>query len=164
MKAIIFFFLLLCTTSAVATEGARVDGTAGANANWSSPGRIVEAYYLCDGDHTAAAACAEFNLASVLAANQRVLGSPDAIQFYIYRQSANCTPTVTIIGRAVPTATAGATQVDHTIQALLGTGTSSFAPALTPLFPVYYATVSNDADCTDLEVVVALHYSLGNPK
>jgi hypothetical protein len=58
----------------------------------------------------------------------------------------------------MPTATGGATQVDHQIQALLGTGTSSFTPAVTPTFRVYYATVSADADCTDLEVVMYLHY------
>jgi hypothetical protein len=147
--------LFLLPAHASATEGAIASG-----ASWvSADGRYsVQAYYLCDGDHTAAAACAELDLANIIRTD-RGLGAPDTIQFLIYRQSTNCTPTVTVQGRAVPTATAGATQVDHTVQALLGTGTSSYTPAQPTLFRVYRATVSNDADCTDLEVLALLHYT-----
>jgi hypothetical protein len=145
---------LLCVASAQAADGDKSSG-----ASWTDADGLysVQAYLLCDGDHTAAAACAELDLANIIRSNKG-LGAPDTIQFLIYRQSTNCTPTVTIQGRAVPTATAGATQVDHTIQALLGTGTSSYTPAQPTLFRVYLATVSSDADCSDLEVLALLHY------
>lgn len=136
---------------AFATEGGRA-----ADASWVAQGvASVQAYYLCDGSHAASENCAEFNMSTVTGGS---LGAPDTIQFVIYRQTAACTPTVTIQGRAVPTATAGATQVDHTIQALLGTGTSSYALAVPSLFQVYLATVSADADCADLEVLLLFHY------
>lgn len=145
--------VLLALLSPIAASAA--DGAYLPEAGTQAASRTTEVYLLCDGDHTATN-CAEFDLRAVSSNQRRPV--PDYIQFAIYRQSTNCTPTVSIVGRAVPTATAGATQVDHTIQALLGTGTSSVAPGVPPSFRVYLATITADADCTDLEVIVYLTY------
>ena len=152
MRFIVLLALLLAAP-AFATEGGIADA-----ASWSANGVTVKAFYLCDGSHAAANACGELDLASISDANGGDLGAPETIQFVIYRQTASCTPTVTVYGRVVPTATAGATQVDHLIFALLGTGTSSYSPAVPTLFRTYLATVSSDADCADLEVVGLLRY------
>ena len=144
---------------ALALPAYAADGDYLGDASLQAGAHTTEAYLLCDGDHTATD-CAEMDLRNIRhpTATQR-RGVPDLIQFSIYRQSASCTPTVTITGRAVPTATAGATQVDHSIlPAMLGTATSSMSPAVVPNFRVYFATVTADAQCTDLEVIAYLTY------
>lgn len=152
MRFIVLLALLLAAP-AFATEGGIADA-----ASWSANGVTVKAFYLCDGSHASSENCGELRLDNITDANGGDLAAPDTIQFVIYRQTASCTPTVTVKGRAVDTTTAGSTQVDHTIQALLGTGTSSYALAVPSLFKVYFATVSADADCADLEVLLLLHY------
>jgi hypothetical protein len=147
---LVLIWFLLAPLSALAAEGLDAPD-AGYSTAWST----VEAYYLCDGNHAASQNCAEFDMKNI---NGQKRGAPATIQFLIYRQSAACTPTVTVFGRATPTATGGGTQVDHNIQALVAAGTSSYSTGVPTLFRVYYATVSADADCTDLEVLMLLHY------
>lgn len=146
--------LALLPFNALAAEG----GSA-ADASWSTANSIVRSFYLCDGSHAASENCAEFDLNSVgTQSPPQKLGAPETIQFILYRQATNCTPTVSVYGRAVPTATAGATQVDHLIVQLSSAGTSSFSTSVPTLFRAFYATVSADADCTDLEVLINFHY------
>jgi len=151
--------LILAALSLLALPAFATEGGVFADASFGS----TPAFYLCDGDHTAAAPCAEIDLRS-LAGNTKQ--APSTIQFGVVRASTNCTPTVTIYGRFITTAlaeTAGMDGTDHEIIALevlpgiTGTGTSSMSPAVPTLFRVYYATVSSDADCADLEIVVLLH-------
>ena len=113
----------------------------------------TEVYLLCDGDHNNQEECAEFNLKAVGSNQKRT--APATVQFLIHYQATNCTPTVTVKGIM---ATAATGVVEHSIVALLGTGTSSYAPAVPTLFPIYMAEVGLDADCTDLEVYIILNY------
>lgn len=142
--------LVALPAASFATEG-------GLFTSWSTSGRTTEVYYLCDGNHAASEPCTAFDLRALPSSTPTQKRSPPTeIQFVLHRQAAACTPTVTVVGQMA--SGTDALRVDHTIQALLGAATSSYTPPIVPLFPVYSATVSADAQCTDLEVLIVLHY------